>query len=236
MELYHPNKKARIPLSLRIKHDPAWNNHELISFPPSVKEVKIKDELFLISPDHESLLTKYSWYLNGGIPYTTLSIPFIEGALTPNELKHARNRKANGSYGKIRKFKISWIYLVKGLFPDIPGRLIARENTPKNNLHPDNYVLVPPGRVGNDDFKPRYHNVQIEISKECPTSVIGLGTIQQISNLSVPSLGATPVLQDYKEFARRVETDIARTSDKSELIRNGSLGSLNFLDTVGIRI
>lgn len=245
MKLYHTNKQAKVPLSLRTKYDPAWDTHARTTYPPLTKAVTIKNQTFYIAPEHEHLLDEYSWYINDNMPYTTIYIPFIEGIFSKPEDKFVKNRARNGNRGRTRKVTLSWIYLVKGLFPDIPGRLVARDEVSPCNLHPDHYVLVPPGRVGNKDFKPRYYNISFEFEhlrqgnkyiKVKPIAIHGIGSDITLDNTSVPAMGAIPTLQEYKTYARQSELTVAKQSDTVELTRNGSLGMLNFLETVGIRI
>lgn len=245
MQLYHPNKKARVPLSLRTKYDPAWDTHPRNVYPPITVSTIIKGHEFFIAPEHVHLLTKYAWHVKGNVPYTNIALQLKPGFFTKQEDKNVKNRATKGSRGRVRRFKISWIYLVKGLFPDIPGRLVARDGTPVNNLHPDNYTLVPPGRVGNKDFEPRYHNVSflfaqkkqgLKYVKVRPTEIYGPTYNKTLDDTNVPALSATPTLQEYKAYARSLEETVAQHSDKDEYTKHGTLGKLNFLETAGIRI
>lgn len=243
--LYHPNKKAQVPLSLRTKRDPAWDTHPRNVYPPTTIPVDIKGHEFHIAPEHASLLTKYAWHVIGNIPYTTIYIQLVPGIFTKPEDLNVKNRSKNGSRGRVRKLTLSWMYLIKGLFPDIPGRLVRRDNVPSNNLHPDNWTLVPPGRVGNKNFEPRYHNVSFTFAQQKqgkkyvkikPTEVYGPTSNITLDDTSVPALGPIPTIQEYKMFARKSELAIAIKSDENEHIKHGTLGKLNFLETVGIRV
>lgn len=243
--LYHPNKRAQVPLSLRTKRDPAWDTHSRSAYPPATVPVIIKGHEFHIASEHTYLLTKYAWHIIGNIPYTTIYIQLVPGIFTKQEDLNVKNRSKNGSRGRTRKLTISWIYLIKGLFPDIPGRLVRRDGVPSNNLHPDNWTLVPPGRVGNKDFMPRYHNVNFSFAQQKqgkkyikikPIEVFGPTANITLDDKSVPSMGALPTIQEYKTYARSQEENIARAGDANEYIKNGTLATLNFLETVGIRI